>query len=344
MIGVLENHSRLGEGHGLMPSTAVPLVHNATRVATGSNGIQRRANTEVIGESVGASRPSGATIVAENGITNAAVSEAIPRFFITVDAETKVIGEGIAAIASIREEVEARENVRIPIVWFVRFQRTLGEYVGIDSPKYFAGPVTTAFDGYELAREELLGLAARGDEIGWHYHANNYVRRTHLSHAQRMDILKEDLVACAHAMRTWHPYFEISSFRFGWFFIPDYAVFTTLASVGIRADASIHPDTEGQRVGKFEVTHLPTLTRTPKMVRGMFFFPYFNTRLIHDYSVVPHDFSWSRLDADGARRNQEGFKRDLSRIATHVKEGCGALTTYRAMTSVGLTAPARWES
>ncbi len=46
--------------------------------------------------------------------------------FVTIDAETDVIQDGIRIISTIREKVEAREKVRIPLVWFVRCQRAWG--------------------------------------------------------------------------------------------------------------------------------------------------------------------------------------------------------------------------
>lgn len=254
--------------------------------------------------------------------------------FITVDAETAVIREGIATISAIRDKVEARQQLRIPIVWFVRFQRSVTEYLRIDSPEYFAGPFTTAFDGFELAKAELLQLSARGDEIGWHYHAYNYVHRTDLSHAHRMKILEADLVASAHQLHVRHPYHEIRSFRFGWFFAPSYEIFTTLEGLGIRADASIRAGRYGHRVASSEVEYLPPLTTTPKKVGGVFFFPYLRTLLTHDYEVVHHDFSWSKLDGEGARRSQEEFELALSRTVAEVKRSSASLTTYRAMVAL----------
>jgi len=267
--------------------------------------------------------------VERHGLTGTPMSGSGPQHFITVDAETDVIRDGIATISAIRDRVEARERIRIPIVWFVRFQRKTSEYKKIDSPEYFAGPVTSAFDGFELARPELVQMLASGDEIGWHYHAYNYVHRTDLSHARRIAIVSADLVACAEAIRARHPYVEARSFRFGWFFIPDYGLFTTLERVGIGVDASIRPGTEGRQVKAFEATYLPALTTTPKKIGNIFFVPYFLTRLIHDYEVVAHDFGWSRMDAASTRRRQEEFEHDLVQTANAVKRGSGSFTTYR---------------
>ena len=41
--------------------------------------------------------------------------------FVTVDAETEVISEGVQIISKIREEIEEESGMRIPIIWFVRF-------------------------------------------------------------------------------------------------------------------------------------------------------------------------------------------------------------------------------
>ena len=116
------------------------------------------------------------------------------HYFITIDAETDVISEGIQIISGIRDEIEKRENIKIPLVWFVRFQRTWDEYVKNDSARYFKNNVAKGFDGFELAKPQLRELCKRGDEIGWHYHAYNYVHQDDLSHATRMEILEAAVI------------------------------------------------------------------------------------------------------------------------------------------------------
>src|SRR5262249_5279033 len=148
--------------------------------------------------------------------------------FATADVETELIPQGIHAISTIRDRVEREEHTPLPIVWFVRFQRTWTEYVKVASPRYFAGAFGDVFDGFALAKPELRRLQARGDEIGCHYHAYNYVHRDDLSHQQKIAIWRPALTACQAEIARRHAELEIHTFRFGWFFVPDYALFRTL--------------------------------------------------------------------------------------------------------------------
>lgn len=250
-------------------------------------------------------------------------------YFITIDAETTVIPEGIQVISGIRDEVEKQEKVRIPLVWFVEFQRTWTDSVKNDSVDYFRGPLRKAFDGFELGKNQFLQFLDRGDEVAWHYHANNYVDRDDLSHARRLEILEADLVSCACEIKARHPYFEVRSFRFGWLFVPDYKIFDTLKKVGIRADASVDPKRNGRNVSRFTSRYLPPITEVPRNVDGIYFFPYSRTLLIHDWNVVPHELGWSSLDTPGALRNQEKFREDLLMIAADLRNAGGAFLTYQ---------------
>ena len=250
------------------------------------------------------------------------------HFFITVDAETNVLLEGIQIISSIRDEIQRQENMKIPIVWFVRFQRTWTDSVESDSPQYCERPVTQSFDGFQLAKSHLQELCQRGDEIAWHYHAYHYVSRDDLSHATKMQILKADLISCANAIKERHPYFRIRAFRFGWFFVPDYDIFDTLKEIGISADASIDPKRVG-RVESFAVNYLPPLTSSIRHINGMWFFPFSRTRHIHDWNVVPHDFGWSSLDDQGAVRDRNEFKQFLLETAINLKKKNGIFCTYQ---------------
>ncbi|MGH7801686.1 MAG: hypothetical protein ACREOW_13855 [Thermodesulfobacteriota bacterium] len=251
------------------------------------------------------------------------------HYFITIDAETDVISESIQVISGIRDEIEKRENIKIPLVWFVRFQRTWDEYVKNDSAEYFKSPVTKGFDGFELAKSQLLRLCKRKDEVGWHYHAYNYVHRDDLSHNIRMKILEADLVSCANEIKARHPYFKIRTFRFGWFFVPDYKIFNTLKEIGIRVDASVNPKKSIKKVAVFRSRYLPPITKSFRKLDGIYFSPFSRTLLIHDWNVVPHEFGWSNLDNCGAIRNQDRFKKNLLSFTVNLKKTSGAFLTYQ---------------
>ena len=122
------------------------------------------------------------------------------QFFLTVDAETGVIAEGIKVISEIRDEVERQLEMKIPIVWFIRFQREWTEYIQNNSVEYFKKPLLNGFNGFEMTQSQLPSLIKRGDEIGWHYHAYNYVERDDLDHSTKLEILKTDLVSCMYSI------------------------------------------------------------------------------------------------------------------------------------------------
>ena len=249
--------------------------------------------------------------------------------FVTVDAESDVIREGIRTISGLRDKVEAKTRHRIPIVWFVRFQRAWSEYVENESPVYFERQYGDGFDGFALAKRQLLELRGRGDEIGWHYHAYNYVHRDDLSHGTRMRILESDLRSCAEGLRRLHPEFPVRSFRFGWFFVPDYGIFETLRAVGITCDASVRPSrAEGTRVQEFASTYLRPLASEPTVLNGLGLFPFEMTSLIHDWTVVPHDFGWSSATWWHARIQRRRFARELSSAAARLEASGGAFRTY----------------
>jgi hypothetical protein len=250
------------------------------------------------------------------------------HYFVTVDAESEVILEGVRAISAIRDEVQTRLNVKVPITWFVRFQRTWSESVNNDSPRYFQDRFKRGFDGFELAKQILSELRAQGDEIGWHYHAYNYVHRPDLTHALRIEILKADLLSCARELSARHPDFAIRTFRFGWFFVPDYEIFSTLKEIGIRADASVHPTRTGN-VLNFKAKYLPPITDSIKNIDGLDVFPCSNTLLIHDWNVVPHQFDWASLDHAAAGHNRDDFKNALLAAAAALAGEQGDFLTYQ---------------
>jgi hypothetical protein len=215
------------------------------------------------------------------------------HFFVTVDAETDVIDAGVAAIAAIRDEVERREGVEIPIVWFVRFQRHWSESVEGRSAAAFAKPPEEAFDGFALAKERLLELKDRGDEIGWHYHAYNWVQGPKLPDETRREILRADLASCAAELRRRHPEFPVASFRFGWFFVPDYGIYDDLKRLGIKRDASVRPNCSGPVAGT-DRRYLEPLVTVPARIDGLKLFPFERSLLVHDWEVLEHDLGWTR--------------------------------------------------
>lgn len=243
------------------------------------------------------------------------------QFYITVDAETEVIDEGVQTISEARDQIAREEGVKIPIVWFVRFQRHWTDSVENEDPAYFEQPLSGEFDGFALAKQRLLQLAARGDEIAWHYHAYNYVHRDDLSHDLKLKILKADLLACGKAIKAKHPEFKIQGFRFGWWFIPDYKVFDALSSIGIRYDASIDPERSGKNVAVFKSKYLPSITEIPKKLNKMCFFPKIRTHLVHDWTVVPHSFNWHQSNQKEASANLVEFKNSLKEVAGVVRKG-----------------------
>lgn len=251
------------------------------------------------------------------------------RYFLTVDAESAVIAEGVQAISSLRSEVERELDTKIPIVWLVRFQRSWGEYVSNQPPEYFRSPPRKVFDGFELARTQLSDMMRRGDEIGWHYHAYHYVHHPELSHHERISSLLFDLEACHNELRERHPCFDIRSFRFGWFFIPDYRVFGKLKALGIDSDASVRPERYGKKVARFATSFLAPITEHPRELGGMTFFPFRRTLSLHDWTLVPHQFSWRTLSERQARENRKGFKRKLMKRTVRLQETGGCFSTYR---------------
>jgi hypothetical protein len=249
------------------------------------------------------------------------------HFLVTVDAETEVIEEGIRVISGLRDEVQARLHVAIPMVWFVRFQRSFEAYVENDDPAAFEDPPIEVYDGFDLAGPLLRELRDRGDEIAWHYHAYNYVYRDDLSHATRLHILENDLRACSGELRRRHPELPVESFRFGWFFVPDYAVFDTLASIGVTRDASVRPGTGGSCVGDTLVRYLEPLATAPTTIGGLTVFPYVRTLLLHDWSVVQHELGWRRLTRRQAKRARRDFVRTLTGVARRLAPD-GRFCTY----------------
>jgi len=252
-----------------------------------------------------------------------------PGFFVTVDAETAVIVDGIHVLSHIRDEVEATTGIKIPIVWFVRFQRETEEYLHFDTPLHFRKEPRRLYDGYELAKPQLLAFQERGDEIGWHYHAYNYVYRSDMDHHSKVAIMNTDLQCCAGLLRKKHPEFDIQSFRFGWFFTPDYSAFDVLKSAGIRNDASINPASTGKQLKSFDCVYAVPVTEAPRMVNGILFVPLRRALYIHDYNVIAHDIGWSKLDKDAAQDAAHAFRAKLLGLAADLIGAGESFLTYR---------------
>lgn len=249
-------------------------------------------------------------------------------FFVTVDAETDVIAAGIDAISTLRDQAEDATGIQMPIVWFVRFQRGWSDSVRNESLDYFNGPLQGEFDGFALAREQLLRMQQRGDEVAWHYHAYNFVERDDLSHEKKTAILKADMLTCATELRRRYPEFAPRSLRFGWWFIPDYSVFEPLADRGVDIDASMNPNRNGN-VRAFSARFLPPLSRVIKKIDQTWFFPYKKTLCLHDWNVVAHQFKWSEITESEARQRRIDVGAELNRIAKKMQRTDERCMTYR---------------
>ena len=249
--------------------------------------------------------------------------EARPSCFLTVDAETPVIAEGVRTLSAIRSEVQRETGIPIPLTWFVRFQRRWDDYNHRLLP-----PPDGWFDGFELLGPLVNELSNQGDEIGWHYHAYHYVAHPDVPHADRIAVLQDDLARCARAMRERHPGLEVTAFRFGWFFVPDRCLYRTLNELGLTVDASARPDLDGHPVSSFEIPHPPAVVRQPGIVDGVLCVPYQRTWNWHDWSLVAHDFSWHQMSHQEARRAQADFRRALRRIVEKARAQDGRFTTY----------------
>jgi hypothetical protein len=261
--------------------------------------------------------------------------------FITADIEADVAPAGLRILSKLRAEVEEREGIHIPVVWFVRFQRNWSEYLDSDSADAFRGPFADGFDGFELCRGQLTELRARGDEIAWHYHAYNYVYRDDLEHTTRFEILRADLTSCAEELCRRHPDFGLGSFRFGWFFVPDYAIYDHLHELGISRDASIDPRRGQRQVEEFASRYLDPLVTVPTRIEGLSLFPCSQTLVLHDWEVAAHQFSWSQLDEPEAAAERLNVTRNLSAIAAGLKRQRGRFLTFEAAPSSILAEPVR---
>ena len=245
------------------------------------------------------------------------------HYFLTVDAETPVIADGVRTLSAIRQEVQREARVPIPMTWFVRFQRRWDDYNQpvLPTPQDW-------FDGFELLGPLARELASQGDEIGWHYHAYHYVAHPDLPHAERIAVLQADLTHCAETMRERHPDLTIEAFRFGWFFVPDQSVYPTLNAVGIRVDASARPDLDGHPVSNFGIRRPPAIVQEPGIVDGVLCVPYLRTWTWHDWSLVAHEFQWHRLSVTEAAKAQSDFRHHLRKIAAEAWAHNGRFATY----------------
>jgi hypothetical protein len=249
------------------------------------------------------------------------------HFFVTVDAETEVIAEGIAAITRIRDRVEQDLGMPIPLFLLVRFQRGTTESVEPSDPAAFRAPPQRVFDGFALAGDALLGLAARGDEIGWHYHAYHYVHRDDLDYALKVQCLLADLASCAGELRRRYPEFTPRAFRFGWFFVPDPRAFTLLAELGFDVDASVRP-TLSRPVRRFRAQYPPPLTDRIPRIGATWHFPFERSLLLHDTDMIAHRLSWCEQDEPQAEAARKRFTRRLRQIGSGLRNSGGRFLTY----------------
>ena len=250
------------------------------------------------------------------------------NWFATVDAETDVLLEGVRALDEIRDRVEQREGVSVPLVWFVRFQRDHTATIRNDSREFFEGPVTKVFDGFRLMEPEIARLVARGDELGWHYHAYHYVHRDDLPHDVRVENVAADLTACAAAIRERGMTPALRAFRWGWWFNPDKRLTAVLKSLGFDVDASIDPGEAGRTVAKFASRYGEPPTTVAREIDGTHFFPRVNTLLVHDYNVVAHDLGWRRADEEEAAERSAGFEQRLTELVRSAAAAGGRCATY----------------
>lgn len=248
-------------------------------------------------------------------------------YFISVDAESDIIAAGVDVIDGIRCKLEERCQTTLPITWFVHMQRRLKHYMKQDDPNFFAESPVEPYDRFELAGEALDSLQKRGDQIGWHYHAYNYVHRPDLSHQRRLEILRQDLKSCAAYLRSRYSRFGVRAFRFGWFFNPDYRSLETLAEVGIDVDASVDAARAG-RVADFECEYLSPPSPFPGFHQGLLLAPAANSVLIHDWNVLPHDFGWRSASESEARQLREKFAARVEALVERARREGGRLTTY----------------
>jgi len=100
------------------------------------------------------------------------------------------------------------------------------------------------------------------------YEERGFLVFPNLVHPHEIEILRADLASCWRELRTRHPDLPIASFRFGWFFVPDYAIYDDLAESGITRDASIDPGSSGRPVASSSASFLSPLVTAPTRIGG----------------------------------------------------------------------------
>lgn len=195
----------------------------------------------------------------------------MPRYVaITVDAESKKIPEGIERISAIRDVLEKKYNTKIPITWFVKYDNN--------------------FDGFDLALDKWLEFEKRDDEIGWHYHAASF--RKEISYDSALNETARDLLTLFPLIKNKYN-FNIESFRFGWFFIPNFSLFNILKASGIKSDASYCDwaiDTEYYS-GRIKISYDRVINK-PQYTNSLFEVPnivnskYARVILVHDWTLI----------------------------------------------------------
>ena len=85
--------------------------------------------------------------------------------------------------------------------------------------------------------------------------------------------------------------------------------------------ASIDPGCSGGPVPGSAAT-------APTRIGGLTLFPRTHTVLLHDWTVVAHEFGWSRAEADEAVARRLGFVEELKAIAARLERDGGEFFTY----------------
>lgn len=204
----------------------------------------------------------------------------------TIDAETEEgIPEGVSYISRLRDKLELEYKIDIPLVWFVKYEEN--------------------FDGYGLDVSLWKCLEERGDEIGWHYHAQHYCQRPDLTEKEKLSKYKTDLKKYFPEIKSKYP-FRIKSFRAGWFLLPNFTLLDILNQIGIKIDSSVHLEEQGKEYSdtcpsKFKILYEKNINE-PTMIKGVYEVPKISSNnssdllqfvFTHDWAVIDHCFDWS---------------------------------------------------
>jgi hypothetical protein len=81
-------------------------------------------------------------------------------------------------------------------------------------------------------------------------------------------------------------------------------------------------------VASSSASFLRPLVTAPEEFEGLTLFPRSETIVVHDWSVVAHDFGWSRADDRKVFVNRLEFIAELQKIAVQLKRDGGEFLTY----------------